>query len=129
MAFRLTTQERRIVVFLGIALIAGGAIRLLRSPGVHAPPAGRESTPWVEPEGPVNLNTGDSGDLQRLPGIGPALASRIIAYREENGPYGSIDQLTEVRGVGPGTVARVRNLATVDTSRVLDTDGAPGLDR
>jgi len=48
----------------------------------------------------VQLNQATAEQLQSLPGIGPALAERIVAYRKENGPFKSLDQLTEVRGIG-----------------------------
>jgi competence ComEA-like helix-hairpin-helix protein len=48
----------------------------------------------------VNINTGGVGELEKLPGIGKALAERIIAYREENGPFKSIEDIVKVRGIG-----------------------------
>lgn len=48
----------------------------------------------------VNINTADSEQLQKLPGIGPAYSERIIEWREENGDFTSLDQLLEIRGIG-----------------------------
>lgn len=48
----------------------------------------------------VNINTGGVGELEKLPGIGKAMAERIIAYREENGPFKSIEDIVKVRGIG-----------------------------
>ena len=45
-----------------------------------------------------------------LPGIGPALAARIIAWRDENGPFTSVDELDEVSGIGPSVLEQVRDL-------------------
>jgi competence protein ComEA len=47
----------------------------------------------------VDLNVADENELETLPGIGPALASRIVAFREANGPYGSLDDLLDVGGM------------------------------
>jgi competence protein ComEA len=51
--------------------------------------------------------------LQELPRVGPATAEKIIAYREENGRFSSIDQLLEVPGIGERTLAGLRDLVRV----------------
>ncbi|MEJ2217305.1 MAG: helix-hairpin-helix domain-containing protein [Gemmatimonadota bacterium] len=56
----------------------------------------------------VDVNRASAGELQRLRGIGPALARRIVAYRDSAGPFRTVDQLTEVRGIGPATLKRIR---------------------
>ena len=55
----------------------------------------------------TNLNTASAADLQRLPGIGPALAGRIVAYREANGPFRSPAQIVEVKGIGEKTFEKL----------------------
>lgn len=50
----------------------------------------------------ININTADAHELQRLPGIGEKRAQDIIAYREEHGPFETVDELDEVSGIGPG---------------------------
>ena len=57
----------------------------------------------------VHLNQATAEELQALPGIGPALSERIIAYRTEHGPFKSIDQLIEVKGVGEAKLAKFRD--------------------
>jgi len=56
----------------------------------------------------VNINKASAESLEALPGIGPALASRIITYREENGPFKTVDDITEVRGIGAKMLAKLR---------------------
>lgn len=63
--------------------------------------------------GPVNLNTATLDQLDALPGIGPALAQRILDYRAEHGSFSSVDQLDDVSGIGTVTFARLRPLVTV----------------
>ncbi|QAY71940.1 ComEA family DNA-binding protein [Xylanimonas protaetiae] len=63
--------------------------------------------------GLVDLNTADEAALDTLPGIGPALAARIVAWRTDNGPFASVDELDEVAGIGPAMLAKVRDLVTV----------------
>ncbi|MGB3210858.1 MAG: helix-hairpin-helix domain-containing protein [Desulforhopalus sp.] len=56
----------------------------------------------------VNINTADKSLLIRLPGIGPATAKSIIQYREANGEFKSIDELTKVKGIGSKTLAKLK---------------------
>lgn len=58
--------------------------------------------------GIVNINEATAEQLRQLPGIGPAYAKRIIEWREENGPFTSIEQLLEIRGIGE---KRLENMA------------------
>ncbi len=61
----------------------------------------------------VDINTSDIAALDGLPGIGPVLAERIITYREENGPYRSVDELEAVQGISATMVEELRPLVTV----------------
>lgn len=63
--------------------------------------------------GKVNLNTADSAALETLPRVGPALAARIIQWREANGRFRSIDDLMAVSGIGAKTFTGLRDLVTV----------------
>jgi len=63
--------------------------------------------------GPVNLNTASLADLDGLPGIGPVLAERILAWRQEHGRFTLVDELGEVEGIGPTLLGRLRDLVTV----------------
>lgn len=62
----------------------------------------------------VNINTATQAELELLPRIGPATAQAIIAYREQNGPFRSVDDLQKVPGIGPATLAELKPLITVD---------------
>lgn len=57
----------------------------------------------------VDVNSADAGALETLPGIGPSKAQAIIAYRTANGPFKSIDDLDKVDGIGPSTLANLRD--------------------
>ena len=63
--------------------------------------------------GLINVNTADQAALESLPEIGPHLASEIIAYREANGPFETVDELLDVPGIGPATLEAIRDLVTV----------------
>lgn len=77
--------------------------------GAGAPGAG----PAAATGALVNLNAADAVALETLPGVGPALAARIIAWREENGPFRAVDELLAVAGIGEKTLAGFRDQVTV----------------
>lgn len=99
-----------------LARVAGVGDRLvqlatphLSLPTTHAP--GPPASPgWAGSgsSGVLDLNTADAAALESLPGVGPVLAARIVAYRDSVGGLGSLDELLEVRGIGESTLTRLR---------------------
>ncbi len=80
----------------------------------QAPDGSGVATATVEPASTlIDINTASADELEALPGIGPALAERIVAYRTEHGPFQSVDELAEVRGISPRMVDELRDLVTV----------------
>lgn len=79
-------------------------------PGVSGPPGGAAAD--TTPRGPIDLNIATVDELDRLPGVGPATAAAIVAYREANGPFASVDALADVRGIGPAKLDAIRELVT-----------------
>lgn len=63
--------------------------------------------------GSVNINTADLETLQQLPLIGPKIAQAIIDYREENGPFRSIGEITNVKGIGVTILDKIKDYITV----------------
>ena len=61
----------------------------------------------------VNLNTADAIQLDSLPGVGPATAAAIVQFRTQHGPFASVDKLTDVPGIGPAKLERLRSFLTV----------------
>ncbi len=89
------------------------------APAADAPPAGDAGAGdgtaggGGEVGGLIDLNTASVAELDELPGVGPAIAQRIVDHREQNGPFESVDQLEEVSGIGPATLEKMRDRATV----------------
>ena len=67
-----------------------------------------------EAPGLVNINTAGSEELQTLPGIGEKRAEAIIAYREDNGPFRIVEEITNVSGIGEGILSRIIDYITVE---------------
>lgn len=63
---------------------------------------------------PLDLNTATAEELTALPGIGEALAARIVAYREANGPFETVEEILEVSGIGEAKFADLEGRITVD---------------
>lgn len=61
----------------------------------------------------VNINAASESELEALPGIGPAKAKAIVAFRTENGAFKSVDELTKVKGIGPAVLAKLKDQAVV----------------
>jgi competence ComEA-like helix-hairpin-helix protein len=155
--FGFTPTESKVVLFLILTFVAGGAVRLSR---VYFPqdlssrfdysqadqefaqrskridsleaalasgerrksqslaPAGSTKRPLSEEDGKVpkgippgtfiDLNSATKEDLMKLPGIGEAMAERILLYREEKGSFKDVEELKEIRGIGEKKFAQIR---------------------
>ena len=97
-----------------IALAAGGADTASAAPA-KAPRAAKSADAEAADKTPVDINTADAERLASLPGIGASIAQRIVDYRKEHGPFKSVDELVNVRGVGEKLLARLRERVTVGT--------------
>lgn len=87
--------------------------------GVAVPPvigvtgAGGGANIDVAPSGPISLNAASAAELDILPGVGPSTAAAIVAYREQHGPFASVDDLLNVRGIGAAKLDAIRALVTM----------------
>lgn len=136
-----TENEIRVILFLSVTLVVGTGIRWIRPAAPPAPPsfdyarsdsefAARSAAPGsaaadeapfpspprapaLTPRG-MNINTATAAELDRLPGIGPAFAERIVLDRDENGPFGTVDDLVRVKGIGPKKLEKIRPFVTVN---------------
>jgi competence protein ComEA len=63
--------------------------------------------------GLLNINSASATELETLPGIGEVLAATIVEYRDQNGPFASVDDLLDVSGIGPATLEEIRDQVTI----------------
>ncbi len=88
------------------------AEELQRSPDAETP--GQPDPAPLPAAGKININTAGKDELRSLSGIGDALSERIIAYRDEHGPFERIEDITKVPGIGSGTFEGLRDQICVD---------------
>ncbi|PYO92270.1 MAG: hypothetical protein DMD62_13745 [Gemmatimonadetes bacterium] len=115
-------DDRRAALLLACLALAGGGVRYLLSPSPGTPPgdvrlqsstvsrpgalrdvanrAAHLARPLMPGER-IDLDRADVSEITRLPRIGPGLAQRIVAWRAQHGPFGSLSRLDSVSGVGP----------------------------
>jgi competence protein ComEA len=61
----------------------------------------------------INVNTADEAELEKLPGVGPALAKSIVEYRRKNGPFSTVEELDNVEGIGPRKLELMKGQVTI----------------
>ncbi len=90
-----------------------GANAQQAAPGAAGGGTGTAAGPAAGAGQKININSASAAELENLPGIGPVTAAAIVAYREEKGPFASVDALTEVSGIGEATLEKIKPNATV----------------
>ena len=125
--FSLTRKEQIVVCVLSGALVVGAAISYWdgRHPDAiqefHVTPALKppvddssriEDVPFGDHK--VDLNGATAQELEQLPGIGPKMAARLIAWREKHGVFRSVEDLKKVRGIGEKTFTKLAPLVKVE---------------
>jgi competence protein ComEA len=95
------------LVAVGVPASAPGAPA---AAGTEAPSAGDPAGGAAEP---IDLNTATLAELDTLPGVGPVLAQRILDWRTQHGQFASVDQLSDVSGIGDARLGQLRDLVRV----------------
>lgn len=93
--------------------------------GVSRPPPAAPQPVYAVPVGPVDADVATAAELEALPRVGPALAARIVADRERLGPFGSLEALGRVRGVGPALLKILQDRVTFSGTPRLPHDIRP----
>ena len=151
-----TANERRALWFLAAVALSGSVVRVARSRGPAPAPAAdlalerqlgrvdaardrrseqarrpadprpRPARAQPRPTGVVDLNTASAGDIEDLPGIGPALAARIVAVRDSLHGFRALDVLCGVRGIGPALIERLKPRVTLSGEQPALKAPCPG---
>jgi competence protein ComEA len=99
-------------IVVGVATPAGQSAALGSSTTGSAEP--RASAQAAGPKGaPIDLNSATAEQLDELPGVGPVTATAIVAWRDANGKFKSVDELGDVDGIGPARLEKLRKLVSV----------------
>lgn len=126
--FNFTPQETRALIFLIAALVVGSGVTLYKRAHPKFAPElilqKREITSSYQNNylsdkemdmKRIDINRANSEQLQLLPGIGPAISKRIVEYRKIHGDFKTIEDIIQVKGIGPKTFQRLKDYLTVDT--------------
>lgn len=100
-------QNRWWLALVAVSFLGGSLAMPLER--VQAAPAAEKAAKLVL----VSINKADTGELETVRGIGPALAERIIQYREANGRFERLDDLVRVPGIGQGKFERIKEEITL----------------
>lgn len=103
--FDLTAGERRALLFICCFLLLGAVFRT----GFFYKSKNKHSEQIYVSQQKININTATSAQLQKIKGIGPALAEKIIEYRSEKGDFQSEEDLTKVSGIGTKKLEYIKN--------------------
>lgn len=90
-----------------VCLTAAAGVAAQDNPQARAPKANAAAVSVV------NINTATASELQKLPGIGAATATRIVEYRQKNGPFKKAEELMNIRGIGEKSFLKLKPLVTV----------------
>jgi competence protein ComEA len=113
--FSLTPRERKVLVFLGILIFCGALLRFLNVK-INNVSASTNNQNQIQEAIPININTASLADLEKIPGIGPEIASRIIEYRATHGKFSSFDDLKEVKGIGGKKLEKMKDSITLQSN-------------
>lgn len=102
----------------GLYLRDRAAAALPFSVETERPAAPEEVHPPAPP--PLDLNTATEEALTELPGIGEVLSRQIVAYRDANGPFQTVEELLNVSGIGPAKLANLEGLVTVSGEKTAE---------
>jgi comEA protein len=99
------------------AIVVVAAALTLAAPAGASPIQEKAPEAKAAPAPAVNINTAPVEQLERLPGVGPKTAARIVEYRQKNGGFKKVEELMNVRGIGEKAFLKMKNQLTVTAPR------------
>lgn len=110
--FEFSKAQMKTLTLLAVLLVVGGGYLMVRD---YYPYREASPRPWrvatidgYQPLLVLDINQAPADSLELIPGIGPALAGRIISYRLANGPFAAVESLVHVPGIGPAVMEKVK---------------------
>ena len=116
--FSLTSHERKVLLLIGILILCGAVLKFFnisftrQKPitEINPPVSNNTLSPDISAkQAIINVNTATQGELEKLPGIGPEIAQRIIEYREAKGQFIMLDDLNRVKGIGKKKLEAIKD--------------------
>ena len=109
----LNSQEKKVLVFIAAAALVGIGLKFYQKHIGSTPKISDLNTATYNQASKININTAAEEDLIKIPGIGPELASRIIEYRQTQGPFSDIEDLKKVKGIGEKKFEAIKEFITL----------------
>ena len=81
---------------------------------------GQDGKPPAASQAPLNLNSASAADLEKLPGVGAAMAARILEYRQKSGGFKKVEELMNIQGIGERNFLRLKPLVTVTPPKAAE---------
>ena len=101
------------------SVIAATGVTIQGQETKPVPPAKPAATAPT-PAAPVYLNTATAAELEKLPGVGPAMAARILEYRQKNGGFKKIEELMNVQGIGEKSFLKLKALVAIAPPKTIE---------
>jgi competence protein ComEA len=98
---------------IAAAILASGTTALAQPAHPQSASSQVQASQAPAQPAPVNLNTATKADLEKLPGIGPSMAQRILDYRQKNGSFKKVEELMNIQGIGEKSFLKLKALVTV----------------
>ena len=102
---QLTRQERKVLLIIGVFILATSLLRFFNTSSLVVGP-----TEVIDQAQSIDINTASVDRLQDIPGVGEVIANRIIKYRNEFGRFTDLDDLKKVKGIGDKKIKRLKKL-------------------
>jgi competence protein ComEA len=104
----LPPRSQPLVAVIVAGLLAAAAVWFVTAGGLAGRLVDHDAAPAVEQLFTIDVNTAGEAEMAQLPGLGPVTARRIADRRRDHGPFRALDELLDVPGVGPATLAAMR---------------------